>query len=109
VTDHSAERVARNDDIFRQANEQIRLAAGAHKFEAPIPFLCECADERCTEIVRLTSAEYAEIRSNPRRFLTAPGHHEQGDGHARVVARDEEYETTEKIGEAGEIAEELAE
>ena len=109
MTDPSAERVARNNDIFRRANEQIRTAAGTFGFDAPIPFLCECTNERCTEVVRLTAAEYAEIRSHPRRFITALGHFEHGDGHERVVERRDGYETTEKVGEAGEIAEELAE
>jgi hypothetical protein len=109
VTDESAERVARNNDIFRQANEQINAAAGAFRFDAPIPFLCECTNERCTEVVRLVAADYAEIRSHPRRFVTAPGHQTQSDWHERVIGRRDGYETTEKVGEAGEIAEELAE
>jgi hypothetical protein len=109
VTDESAERVARNNDIFRRANEEIRATADLLGFDAPIPFLCECSNERCTEVVRLPAAEYAEIRSHPRRFVTAPGHQAEADGHERVVERRDGYETTEKVGEAGEIAEELAE
>src|SRR5205823_14851784 len=46
-----AERIARNDATFRQANEEIERAAEPLGIE-PIPFLCECADERCTEIVK---------------------------------------------------------
>jgi hypothetical protein len=109
VTDQSAERVAHNNDVFRRANEQISEAAGTFGFDAPIPFLCECTNERCTEVVRITAADYAEIRAHPRRFVTAPGHHTEGDEHERVVGGSDGYETTEKVGEAGEIAEELAE
>ena len=109
MTDPSAERVARNNDIFRRANEQIHAAAGTYEFTAPIPFLCECTNERCTEVVRLTAADYAEIRSHPRHFVSAPGHQTQSDAHERVLERRDGYETTEKVGEAGEIAEELAE
>ena len=108
MTDESAERVARNNDIFRQANEQIHEAADSLRFDAPIPFLCECTNERCTEVVRLAAADYAEIRSHPRHFVIAPGHQTEGDGHERVIGRRDGYETTEKVGEAGEIAEELA-
>jgi len=109
VTDQSAERVARNNDIFRRANEEISAAAGNLGFDAPIPFLCECTNERCTEVVRLKAADYAEIRSHPRYFVIAPGHQTEADGHERVVERADGYETAEKVGEAGEIAEELAE
>ena len=109
MTDESAERVARNNDIFRRANEEIHEAAGTLGFDAPIPFLCECTNERCTAVVRITAADYAEIRSHPRHFVTAPGHQADADGHERVIERSDGYETTEKVGEAGEIAEELAE
>ena len=108
VTDQSAERVARNNDIFRRANEEIHEAAGTLGFDAPIPFLCECTNERCTEVVRLAAADYAEIRSHPRRFVAAPGHQPEADGHERVLERRDGYQTTEKVGKAGEIAEELA-
>ena len=109
VTDESAERVARNNDIFRRANEEIHEAAGTLGFDAPIPFLCECTNERCTAVVRITAADYAEIRSHPRHFVTAPGHQTRSDAHERVIGRRDGYERTEKVGEAGEIAEELAE
>jgi hypothetical protein len=109
VNDPSAERVAQNNEVFRRANDQIRLAADAHGFDAPIPFLCECANQRCTAVVRLTPAAYAEIRSHPRHFVTAPGHQAHGDGHEQVVERADDYEKVEKVGEAGQIVEGLAE
>ena len=109
VEDMTAERVARNDDTFRKANEQIRGAADEHEFEGPIPFLCECPDEACTEIVRLTREEYEGIRSHPRHFVNAPGHSNKASEHKRVIAKGDGYEVIEKIGKAGEIAEDLAE
>jgi hypothetical protein len=107
VPDPSAERVARNNDIFRRANEQIRAAADAHEFGAPLPFLCECTDERCTEVVPLTREEYSEIRGNPRRFVHAVGHTGSDEEHTEVVDRSNGHEVVEKVGEAGELAEEL--
>ena len=101
----NAERVAKNDAVFRRANEQIERAAETYDVE-PAPFLCECADERCTEIVRLTLEEYEAVRSHPRRFLHAPGHESSGE-HVRVVANRGNYLVVEKVGKAGEIAEEL--
>src|SRR5215216_7061038 len=103
-----AERVARNDSMFRQANEQIERAAEPLGIE-PVPFLCECAEERCTEIVRLMLAQYEAVRAEPRWFLNAPGHERQSHPHVRVVADCGEYLVVEKLGKAGELAEELDE
>ena len=109
VADPSAERVARNDHTFRLANERIRAAAEEHGFPDTIPFLCECPDEGCTEIVRLTREQYARVRTNPRLFVNAPGHTREADGHERIVERGSGFELIEKIGEAGDLAERLAE
>jgi hypothetical protein len=105
----SAERIARNDATFRDANERIRVVAEATQLgdDALLPFLCECADLQCTTIVQLTGAEYEETRANPRWFVNAHGHQQSSHGWARVVEEFERYTLVEKIGEAGTIAEEL--
>jgi len=102
-----AERVARNEALFRHANEQIEAAATSFRIE-PVPFLCECADERCTEIVKLPLAEYEEVRADSRRFLTAPGHEAIHD-HGRVIEHRDTYVVVEKTGAAGDLAEQLDE
>jgi hypothetical protein len=105
----TAERVARNDATFRAANEKIRAAA--ETFAATVervPFICECAEERCVEVVRLDLEQYREIRSNRRWFLNVPGHEGAARGWAEVVATREAYVIVEKLGLAGELAEELA-
>jgi hypothetical protein len=58
MSDGVQERIARNNQTFREANEKIR--AKADEYDAPlerIPFLCECPRPDCTEIVRLTLSE----------------------------------------------------
>jgi hypothetical protein len=104
--DPTAERVARNDATFRTANEQIGATARALGIEH-VPFICECADERCTDIVRLTVVEYEDVRSSGRLFLNAPGHEVAARGWARVVERYDRYVLVEKVGDAGAVAEEL--
>jgi hypothetical protein len=101
-----AERVAKNDAAFRSANEQIERAAATYDVE-PAPFLCECAEEQCTEIVHLTLEEYEDVRSNPRQFFNVPGHQVSGGEHVRVVANRGRYLVIEKVGKAGEIVEDL--
>ena len=104
----SAERIARNDALFREANERIREKAEEYGVET-VPFICECADPTCRAIVRMPLEQYTAIREHPRRFLNVPGHEVSAKGHATPVADGEGYRVVEKIGLAGEIAEALDE
>lgn len=103
----SAERVALNDAAFRKANEEIRATADDWDMEGLLPAICECAEPRCTELLQLTAAEYEEVRADARWFINAPGHHVNAQGWARVVEDRQRYAIVEKIGEAGEIVEQL--
>ena len=107
--DTVAERVARNDATFRAANERIREFAASIDAddERLLPFLCECADLDCTTVVQLAAEEYEAVRRDPRRFVNAPEHESNALGWCRVVHEFDRYTVVEKIGEAGELAEEL--
>jgi hypothetical protein len=104
----SAERVAFNDDLFRKANERIReKAAALGVADRGLPFICECAEPSCTEVLLINTDAYREIRSHPRWFLNAPGHEVAAQGWAEVVERHDGYVVAEKIGRAGEVVEAL--
>ena len=103
------ERIALNNATFRNANERISTAAGVYDVDMPVPFICECADRSCSEIVRLELAEYEEIRADSRHFLNAPGHQAAAQGAAVVVAERDGYVIVEKVGHAGDIVEALDE
>lgn len=106
MTDEQQEvRLAENEVIFRDANEQIEGRADELDFSAPVPFLCECGDRGCHEIVRLTREEYAEIRTNPRHFVIVPEHVDVAILAGKVVAPGDKHVIVEKTGLAGEIAE----
>ena len=104
-----AQRIAQNDSAFRDANERIGAAADAYNIQTAIPFICECADPVCTEIVMLKIDEYEEIRTDPRRFLNAPGHEATSEGTAVVVAQRDGYVIVQATGHAGDVAEALDE
>jgi hypothetical protein len=36
--------------------------------------MCECAEESCTQVLRLPAQEYERIRREPTHFLVLPGH-----------------------------------
>jgi hypothetical protein len=103
----SEERVARNDAMFRDANERIFRSAREYDVTEAIPFLCECADPACTAIVRLAAEEYDRIRANPTRFFYASGHSEPFRNALEIVERHPAYEVASMKGRAAEIADEL--
>ena len=96
------ERVARNELAFRRANESLRTVFEAALGDEAYPFLCECGDRRCTDVVYVTLGTYAAVRAHPQRFLILPGH-KQLDSE-RVVGAADGHEVVEKSGVAGAIA-----
>jgi hypothetical protein len=110
MDDATADKIGRNNSTFRDANEGIETSATEQDFDRdePIPFICECSDPRCTEIIRVTLEEYAHLRSSPRWFVHAIGHEETVDGAVSTVARNPRFVLVEKINHAGEVAEGLA-
>jgi hypothetical protein len=104
--DPVAERVARNEAAFREANERIdRRAEDSHLDVSP--FLCECANPACTAVISLQLAAYEEIRAHPTHFLNAVGHDKNAQGFSEVIARKPGYIVVAKIGAAAPIAAEL--
>jgi hypothetical protein len=97
VANLTSDRIERNNNIFRDANESIREAARRydHSLEK-IPFLCECPVEDCLEIVLLTEEEYAAIRADPHHYMTAVGHEEAEKPVGRVIARRDRYIVIDK-------------
>jgi hypothetical protein len=59
----------------RASNERIAAAATAHRFDrlTAVPFICECADLDCGELLRLTLDELAGAR-RVGTTVVAPGH-----------------------------------
>ena len=98
----------KNDAAFRAANERIGAFAAEHDLsEDPLPFICECADMRCQDIVRLRLDEYRRVRSNPAWFLNVDGHEAAALGIVIVVERHDAYVIVEKQGHAREVVEDL--
>jgi hypothetical protein len=97
------ERLAQNEAMFREVNERIKdVSERTGLLDSGPDFICECADERCIERIRLSLGEYAALRADPRRFVVLRGHASDVE---RVVADRGAYLIVEKRGEAGEVAE----
>jgi len=103
VHEPHGERRALNETAFRKVNEAIAAGRPLADVEEPVRFVCECGRVGCTVVLEVTHAEYRAVRSDPRRFLVAPGH--DSPDIERVVSRGEGWATVEKFGDAGAIAE----
>ena len=98
------ERTAKNESLFREVNERIGEAAQRTvAIATDADFVCECASLACTERITLELDEYEWVRSDPTRFVLVAGH-ELPDVE-QIVARRNGYVIVDKVGEAGEEAE----
>ena len=97
----SPEQAAKNESAFRRANEKLEeRAAEFGRANERTPYLCECEDERCTQVVLLTHAEYEEVRAEPKRFLMVSGHQEVDD---LVVKQEAGFVVIDKRGDEGAL------
>jgi hypothetical protein len=72
--DEREARVARNESISREINEELedaQASAGAPTF---LRLVCECGQQQCDRLLALTIPEYEQIRDDPRRFAVAKEH-----------------------------------
>jgi hypothetical protein len=104
--DAAAEKLARSQSAFRSSNERLRRVAANHRFEPAdrLPFVCECADPNCYEIVLLSIEEYEGLRAHPTWFLLVAGHEDDETPHERIVEAENGYAIVEKLGAAGTAA-----
>lgn len=101
-------RAAKNQALCREVNERILGLSTALAFErAHRDFICECADPACTQVVRLTVAEYEALRMHPTRFVVVPSEEHIAPELEAVVERYETYWTLQATGVAADIAEKL--
>jgi hypothetical protein len=101
----SLEGVARNEELFRNVNEQIEgVSQTVPASEATIEFLCECDQIDCLEKIIVTRAEYDSVRAVPTHFLVVSDHVDPRVEHD--VVSNERFLVVEKEGVAATDAEE---
>lgn len=70
-----AEKLGRNEALFRQVNERLReLGEGFSVVMEQADFVCECGDESCIEPIQLRLEEYERVRSDSRWFVVLREH-----------------------------------
>lgn len=100
-----ARRLALNEALVRDVNERINEGAQRFDIQGRTDFLCECANDACSERIRLTIADYNRIREESGWFFAVRGH--ELPGIERVVEEHDDHVVVEKIGEGREVAERL--
>jgi hypothetical protein len=92
------QRQAQNQDLFRLANERLdERVEDLTSDGAPIPFLCECAEDGCLGRVELKREDYEAVRSKRNRYVILPGHATIA---SEVVVEDNgQYHVVEKEGD----------
>jgi hypothetical protein len=106
ITRH--ERIAELEALFRAANERA-MAWQESKQRAALGetliALCECGTRGCRQHVYLTGPEYEAVRSDPGRFLVAPGH--DFPDAEDVVEVHERYVVVQKHEDVADLVERL--
>ena len=99
------ERVAANEATFRAANERIRdKAIELDQAGDFVPFICECADTGCTDLIQMTLSEYEHVRADSHTFTIARGH-EAGASERVVGGEGDRFAVVEKKPPGQEITE----
>jgi hypothetical protein len=101
-------RAGKNQSLFRDVNERVSEVNKAHGLWVTLSdWICECADETCTERIELTPRQYEELREDPAHFAVAPAMDHVVPDVELIVEQHHRYWVVEKVGKAAAVAEEL--
>jgi hypothetical protein len=101
------ERTGENEALFREVNERLMgRKQDDSGWALPSMWICECAEETCTERIEMSPLEYEQLRSGPTHFAVVPNEEHVSLDVERIVEKRDRYWVVEKIGEAAEVAEE---
>ena len=106
LSEQRVERLGRNEDRFRVANEAVERATQVEaRPQEKIDYVCECGAATCSALVQLSTEEYEAVRHHAARFIQLPGH--DIPEVERIVHEGDGYIVVEKIGAGRKVAEAL--
>jgi hypothetical protein len=84
-----------NQKLFRMGNERLDDALeGRVADDAPVPFLCECADEHCDGRVELSRSQWGSVAAKASHFVMVAGH-PRSEGEV-IVGEIDDYDVVRK-------------
>jgi hypothetical protein len=99
-----AEAQAKNEELFRNVNEQIETVSQTVERDDPfMEYLCECDSRGCYETIQATRSEYESVRAEPTHFIVLSGHEDPRV--ERVTFANDRFLVVEKRGAAARDAE----
>lgn len=99
-------RAGENQSMFRDVNERVRAGKnGRTTWVGTSQWMCECADEECTERILMSLDEYETVRADPTHFAVAPDMTHVVPDAERIVEKHDRFWVVEKVREAAEVAE----
>ena len=102
-----AERIGRNEALFREVNENIeRISATLEVNDETLKILCECGVPTCLEQLDVPVADYERVRAASTLFLIKPGH-EHADLEEVVEEHDSYHVVRKRDPDAVEIVRDL--
>jgi hypothetical protein len=105
--DERVRRLAANEAIARQVNEQVeQLGQRWNAADEPLEILCECSLAHCTLRLEVSMADYNRVRQNDARFMLVDDHVDEEI--ERRVDKVGEVTVVEKIGPGRDVVIELA-
>ena len=102
VDDPQARRLAQNEVLFREVNENIvGMERRAH---LDAGFVCECSHLDCAEVIPISVEEYELIHRERARFVMVRAH--VVPEIERVISDLQSYVVVQKVGPGRPVAEE---
>jgi hypothetical protein len=99
-------RAAKNQAAFRELNERLKALSEAFSLGIPVrDWICECANDTCTERIEMSTAEYEAVRQAGTGFFVAPSDEHLWPDIEQTIERNDRYWIVEKLGDAGRLAE----
>jgi hypothetical protein len=96
---------AKSQSLFRSVNERIGPLNESFSIIKRInDFVCECADETCTETIGMSVEEYEAIREQGNRFAVAPRDAHVWFGVETIAQKHDRYWVVEKFGHCGSLS-----
>ena len=99
------ERLAKNEAVFRAANERMADWEERHSRIETELYFCECSDPDCREKIALSAADYEGVRADPRHFFVVAGH--EIPDIEDVIERHDDWLKVEKPAEMDAVIEPL--
>jgi hypothetical protein len=95
--DERERRLGLNEAMFREVNERVEdINRTFSSMTDSFDIFCECGDTTCTERLRVPTAVYERVRSDPKHFLLHVGHEDPTV--ERVIENHDSFTIVEKEG-----------